>query len=115
MIQNDLARAGVVAIFGMLVSLAPLATGIAFALRPTERRLTLMRPLSLAALFAGLNTLLSGIAAVLRGVATAHGVAGYGVERFGFGLSESLTPLFVAFGFLAVAWLCVAIGLRRQP
>jgi hypothetical protein len=30
------------------------------------------------------------------------------------GLSESLIPPFVAFAFLAVAWLLVAVGMRRQ-
>jgi hypothetical protein len=30
------------------------------------------------------------------------------------GLSECVVPLFVAFAFLAVAWLLVTLGLRRQ-
>jgi len=30
------------------------------------------------------------------------------------GLSESLIPPFAAFAFLAVAWLLVAVGMRRQ-
>jgi hypothetical protein len=35
-------------------------------------------------------------------------------HRITQGLSETITPLFVAFGFLAAAWLCVAAGMRRQ-
>ena len=31
------------------------------------------------------------------------------------GLSEAFIPIFVAFAFLAVAWLLVAMGLRRSP
>jgi hypothetical protein len=31
------------------------------------------------------------------------------------GLAESLGTLFVAFGCLTVAWLCVALGMRRIP
>ncbi len=30
------------------------------------------------------------------------------------GVSESFIPPFVAFAFLAVAWLLVAVGMRRQ-
>jgi hypothetical protein len=30
------------------------------------------------------------------------------------GIAESLVTLFVAFGSLTVAWLCVALGMRRQ-
>ena len=29
------------------------------------------------------------------------------------GLSESCVPLFAAFAFLSVAWLLVAVGMRR--
>jgi hypothetical protein len=31
------------------------------------------------------------------------------------GAAESLVTLFVAFGCLTVAWLCVALGMRRDP
>ena len=31
------------------------------------------------------------------------------------GLSESFVPLFVAFAFLSVAWLLVAVGLGGKP
>ena len=31
------------------------------------------------------------------------------------GLAEGTAPLIVAFALLAVAWLLVAVGLRRQP
>ena len=38
---------------------------------------------------------------------------GYDLDRIGHGISETLTPVFVAFGFLAAAWLCIAAGMRR--
>jgi hypothetical protein len=110
---QDLARAGVVALFGMLVSLLPLGVAFAYMLRPRERLLALMRPLSLATIFAALNTILSGVAAVLRHIPSSPLPADYDVRRITLGLSESVTPMFVAFGFLAVAWLFIAVGMRR--
>lgn len=113
--EGDLSRAGVVAIFGMLVSLMPLGLGVTYMIRPSEHWLALMRPLSLATIFAALNTFLSGLAAVARQVARAsQSSAGYDISRIAHGVSESMTPMFVAFGFLTVAWLCVAVGMRRQ-
>ena len=49
----------------------------------------------------------------------ARGVQGGGVRNgpwttnLAIGSAESLIPLFLAFGCLTVAWLCVAAGLRR--
>jgi hypothetical protein len=112
--MRDLSQAGVVAIFGMLVSLLPLAVGAAYMFRPSERRLSVMRPLSLATIFAALNTFLSGLAGVLRTLPRAAGPTGYDVVWLSHGLIESITPMFVAFGFLTAAWLCVAAGIRRH-
>ncbi len=110
----DLTRAGVVSILGMLVGLLPLGVAAAYMFRPSERRLALMRPLSLATIFAALNTLVSGLAAVIRNLPATQTATGYDVAWIGHGITESMTPLFVAFGCLAAAWLCVAAGMRRQ-
>jgi hypothetical protein len=88
-------------------------TAIAYAVRPTERRLVLIRPLSVASIFAALCNFSVGVATALKyaaGVGPAQGTSGMIA-----GLSESFVPPFVAFAFLAVAWLLVALGLRRQP
>jgi hypothetical protein len=110
----ELTHAGVVAIFGMLVSLIPLAVAAAYMFRPTDRLLSLMRPLTLATIFAALNTFCSGLANMLRLLPVRHLPNGYDVDWFTHGLSEGVTPLFVAFGFLAAAWLCVALGMYRH-
>ena len=52
-----LRAAGVVALLSIVIALLPLPAGVAYALRPTEARMALMRPISLAALFAGLDDL----------------------------------------------------------
>jgi hypothetical protein len=92
-----------------------LGMAIAYVTRPTERKLALMRPLSLASIFAAVCSWAAGLAAVLRGLAA----SGPRYDRIDMsavfaGLSECMAPLFVAFAFLAVAWLLVAVGLRRQ-
>ncbi len=90
-----------------------LGTAIAYAIRPTESKLALIRPLSLAGIFAGLCSFAVGVATALKGPADA-GVSSENMRVMLAGLSESCIPLFVAFAFLAVAWLLVAAGLRRQ-
>jgi hypothetical protein len=110
--SHDLARAGVTALFGMAVSLLPLIVAVLYMLRPTERLLELLRPLSLATIFAAGNTLLSGVAAVLRRLPSLS--TPDGLDVLAHGLSESVTPAFVACGFLAIAWLFVAVGMHRR-
>ena len=109
---GDLRQAGFVALLSILVAIVPLGWGLLYALRPTEHRLALMRPLSLAAIFAGLCGMLSGFVMILRGIAaTEKAIPWRSVSQ---GAAEALVPLFLTFGCLMVAWLCVALGLRRQ-
>jgi hypothetical protein len=105
-------NASFVALLSLIVAIF-LCIGIAYAIRPTEERLALMRPLSLAGLFGALGGLLSGVISILRMM----GVTDKPVDSriVAIGLSEALVPLFVAFGCLTVAWLCAAVGLRRHP
>jgi len=107
-----LGSAGVVARLSMLVSIFPLGVGLAYALRPNEQRLALMRPVSLAGLFAALSGTVAGAINVLRMIWTSEGPVNWRVVAVGSG--ESLFPLLLAFGSLTVAWLCVAAGFRRQ-
>ncbi len=90
-----------------------LGMAVAYAIRPTERKLALIRPLSLAGIFAAVCSSAVGFATALKGPADA-GVNPESMRVMLAGLSESWVPLFVAFAFLAVAWLLVAVGLRRQ-
>ena len=112
--EQDLLQAGLVAIFGMVVSLLPFGVAVVYMLRPSERLLALMRPLSLATIFAALTTMLSGLSNVFRTIPKTQTATGYDVAWIAHGLSETFTPNFVAFSFLTAAWLCVAAGMRRQ-
>jgi len=97
--------------FVIIVSgVAVLGMAIAYALRPTERKLSLMRPLSLAAIFAAICSFAGGVAMVFNG---AGATREWSNAAF-MGFAECFTPLFVAFAFLALAWLLVAVGMRRQ-
>jgi hypothetical protein len=107
-----LSNAGIVALLSLGVGVLPLGFGVAYAVRPTELRLALMRPISLASIFAGLSGSLSGAINVLHMM----WVAERPVETtvLAVGAAEAMVPLFVAFGALTIAWLCAAVGLRRH-
>ena len=106
-------EAGIVAKLSLLLALVPLGAGIAYAVRPTESKLALMRPLCLAGLFGALTGTLAGLLNAFHFTGMTSGatiVSGVPL----IGLSEAVVPLFVASGSLTVAWLCVALGMRRQ-
>ena len=105
-------EAGVAALLSMFVAVLPFASGVAYVLSPTERRLAFMRPISLAALFAGLAGLLLGLINMLKGMWSTEGDIPWRIVAVG--AAESMVPLLLAFGALTFAWLCVAVGMRRS-
>src|SRR5262245_13677212 len=111
---QELSRAGIVALFGIFVGLIPLFVAVSYMFRPTDRTLALMRPLTLATVFAGLNTLFSGFAAAFRNLPRHKTPDGYELDWLMYGLAETVTPMFVACGFLAAAWRSVASGRERH-
>jgi hypothetical protein len=105
-----------VSIFAMLtmaVSLGAFGLGASYAIRPNDRTLVLMRPVSLAAIFAALSGLLSGWALILGGMA-ATPAGGMNVANVFMGLAETLTLGFICFGLLAAGWLLAAVGMLRR-
>ena len=108
-----LANAGVMALASMFVGVLPLTMGIVYAISPNEQRLMLMRPLSLATVFAAVGGMALGLINELRFVGRSGTVAFSG--QVATGLAESLVPLFFGFGCLTAAWLCVTLGLWRRP
>ena len=111
MFTQMLRQAGIAALVSMFMGLLPLGFGILYAIRPTEQRLALMRPLSLATIFAAIHGTALGLLNVFRNV----GVQSAPVfdSRAYIGASESLVTLFFGFGCLMLAWLCVALGMWR--
>ncbi|MEO6238963.1 MAG: hypothetical protein ABIQ52_18355 [Vicinamibacterales bacterium] len=97
----------------MAVALAAFGLAVSHVIRPTAHKLALMRPVSLATIFATLSGLLGGWIAVLGGIAaTPDGQLP--IASVNRGIAESLTTGFVCFGFLAAAWLLVAAGMLRR-
>jgi hypothetical protein len=94
-----------------VVSFLPLFAAGAYMLRPSEQRLALMRPLSLAGIFAGLNGASLGAINTLRGLWLEPPRDG---RILAISSAESIVPLYVAFSCLMLAWLCVAVGMRRK-
>ena len=111
-ILGALSQASLVALVSIFIGVVPLAMGIVYVIWPTEHRLALMRPVSLATIFATISGSLLGVINVLllmaRGDAELPRVAW-------IGFAEALVPVFFGFGCLTAAWLCVALGLWRRP
>ena len=103
---------GGVAALSLLVGILPAILGALYAARPTEAKLALMRPVSLAAIFAALCAFTSGVMHTFRNLSIGRITRDSPVVALG--LAESMVPMFVAFGCLTIAWLCVASGMRRQ-
>ena len=108
-----LRHASIMALLGMLVSVIPFVVGVMFAISPNERRLALMRPLSLAGIFAGVSNLFLGAINALRGLESIQSFDPANM-RVVFSVSDEAAVLpFFAFACLTAAWLCVAIGMRN--
>ena len=106
-------QSGMFAKLSLLVGFGPPGLAIAYVLRPAERTLAILRPVSLAAIFAAICGLVAGLIAILMGVAATAGPVA--MSNVYVGLSEALVAPFVNFGLLAAAWLLVAIGMMRRP
>ena len=108
-----LSQIGPFAKLSMLVSVIPLGSAIAYVIRPTERKLILMRPVTLGVIFATICAVASGASLVCQYLAQ-RPAGGVDMPRVYAGLAETFVPVFVSFGFLAVAWLLVAVGMLRR-
>ena len=106
-------QAGFMAKLTLAIDFAPLIMAVAYLMRPTERRLALMRPLSLAGLFAALNGGVLGLLHVLHGIAISSEPFGDIYRGAAAGASESLVATFVGLACLTFAWLLVAVGMSR--
>ena len=103
---------GIAAIAGALVCAAPMVVGAMFAFRPSEKLLALMRPLTLAAVFTAIaNVSLAFANTFVYWSRRPEPVTG---QLLAAQLADTTVVPFVSFGCLAVAWLFVAVGMRKQ-
>jgi hypothetical protein len=108
-----LRHAGIFALLSLAIDLVPLVMALVYVIRPTEQRLALMRPLSLAGIFAALSGGVLGFLNVLRGIGITRDPSVESYRLAALGASESLVVVFVGFASLTVAWLLVAVGMSR--
>jgi hypothetical protein len=106
--------------FVLLLGIAAVGTAIGLALRPSERALSILRPLSAATAFSAVSAAFLGVANLCVAVARAleqAGDAAVPAKTWGVmfaGLAESTVPVILAFALLSVAWLLAAVGMRRH-
>ena len=97
----------------MAVAIVAFGLAVAYVFRPSEEKLVVMRPVSLAAIFATVSGLLGGWIAVFGSIPAAPD-GPLPVASPYRGIAESLTVGFVSFGLLAAAWMLVAVGVLRR-
>ncbi len=106
--------------FAAIVGFITLAVAVRFAVRPSEKGLSVLRPLCAATAFSSLTAFLFGVANGLGGLsraldrATDPAATTQVWHTFLSGLAESPAALIVGFAILSVCWLLAAVGLRRQ-
>jgi hypothetical protein len=103
---------GPAAILGIVITALPLVLAVLYAVRPSPSKLELMRPVTLAAIFAALAGICLSLANSFVGINrhASENVVAYAAEVF----AESTIPAFVSFSLMAAAWLLIAIAMRRQ-
>ena len=106
-----LRQMGPAALISMVMGIVPLGFGMLYAARPTEQRLALMRPLSLASIFAAIHGLSLGL--VNAFVYVANRTSLEITPAVLVGVAESLVTITFNFGCLMLAWICVAVGMWR--
>jgi hypothetical protein len=111
--MDMLRQASLFALLTLIVDFVPLVMAVVYVVRPTERHLALMRPLSLAGLFAAITGGVLGFINVLS-IAWTRELNADTYRVMAVGASESLVAVFVGFACLTVAWLLVAVGMGRQ-
>ena len=109
-----LRQASIVALLSLVIAVVPMLMGVVYAVRPNEARLALMRPLSLAAIFAAIHGSTLGVVNAFVYVANRPAVT-FTTPAVLVGVAEALTTIVFDFGCLMLAWICVAIGLWRRP
>ena len=103
--------------FVVIVGIATLWAALAFVLHPSERGLSVLRPLCAATVFSALAAFFMGVANGLYGLWRNFPDGPFTPQAWkyviGF-VAEAPAALILGFAIVAVAWLLAAVGLRRQ-
>lgn len=112
--MRGIAGAGSASLFGLFICFVPMVFCAWFAMRPSERRLAFIRPLTLMGALSAVCNFVLALANGARAVSAMNGLDLEAIRRVGAVLSEGLAPVVASFGCLTVAWACVVIGMRRS-
>lgn len=98
----------------VVLGLVLLVTAARFLRQATPRRLAFLRALSVAYVLFTLGGIATNVTVVLWAVVRAHQPGQpYDLDMLLQGLGEAITPAGVGFTVLGVAWVMIAIGVRR--
>lgn len=102
----------------LILVLGLLSMGLAasFAFRPAERKLNILRPLSLATVFSILSATAADIGVVMKRVPQLPEFTSNPDLRaalYTSGIGESMVPAILGFTLLSLVWLLAAVGYRR--
>jgi hypothetical protein len=103
---------GAFALLSLFIDAVPLIAAGFYVTRPSEGRLALMRPFSLAGLFGGIAGSLNGLLNMFQSLARNPDMTGRWGAMFG-GISEAMVPAVFGLTCLTVAYLLVAVGMWR--
>jgi hypothetical protein len=106
--------AGYASLFGLAMCIVPAVVAARFAMRPSDRLLALMRPLTLGGVFATLCNFALSIANGFVAISTMTGLDLHAVRVAGAVFSEGLAPVVASFASLSVAWFLMVLGMRRD-
>ena len=101
-------------LLGMLLCMVPLLVGAWYAFRPSERLLSLMRPLTLGAIFSAVCTFVLALANGCVDISVMNHLDPQSIQVVASILTERLAPVIASFASLSVAWFFVAIGMQRS-
>ena len=112
----DFIRAGGYIMFVLLAIGIPLVvTGAKFARNADPQRLSLVRALTVALAFAAISGVAADLMAVAMHVAEEVDWLKAPLPYVLAGFGESMTPAILAGSLASVAWILVAVGVRRMP
>jgi hypothetical protein len=101
----------------LVLGLLSLGLAASFALRPAERKLSILRPLSLATVFSILGAIAADLGTVMKRVPQLPEFTSspdLRVALYTSGIGESMVPAVFGFTILSLVWLVAAVGYRRS-
>ena len=105
--------------FNMLVltalAIPTWATAVKFARNATPQRLSILRALTWAIVFATVVGVAAGLASTAHFVVTVPEAAKDPLPYLLQGFAETMTNAILGGGIVVITWILVAVGVRRMP